>query len=198
MDMIQSVESQFVAYMDNHCTLKIKVGADEFEAAGPVEVVEAQFTIFVDLVVIRQAKAALRTPNNGDSDIVSPNMSSVLGDVSLVDGSRELVDASRDKIMRLDARVVSLKARPQSSAEAVLLILYGQKLLRNNESVTGSEVIRGLAPGGFSIARVDRLLKHLSRNGDVMVMGRRRSKRYSLTNTGLAKARQVAAGLLAT
>jgi hypothetical protein len=184
--------------MDNHYTLKIKLGTDEFEAAGPVEVVEAQFKIFTYLVAERQATAALRTGSPGDKDSSSTTTSSVRADVAVVDAPREIVEASSDKIMRVDARIVSLKARPQSSADAVLLILYGQKLLRNNESVTGSEVIRGLAPGGLSIARVDRRLEHLSRSGDVMVMGRRRSKRYSLTNAGLAKARQIAAGLLAT
>jgi len=181
--------------MDNQHSLKIKLGADEFEAQGPVEIVEAQFKIFADLVANRQAKGASPTHETGDKDANATTMASVRTDVDFSPGT---VDTSRDKVMRLDAGVVSLKVRPQSSADAVFLILYGQKLLRNNESVKGGDVIRGLTPSGFSIPRVDRLLEHLSRNGDVMVMGRRRSKRYSLTNAGLAKARQIAVGLLAT
>src|SRR5262245_86186 len=138
-----------IPYMDNHYTLRIKLGTDEFEATGPVEVVEAQFKIFSDLVANRQSKGASGPHETGDKDAYPETMASLRTDV---DSAPDAVDASRDTIMRVDARVVSLKARPRSSADAALLILYGQKLLRKNESVTGGEVIRGLAPSGSSIA----------------------------------------------
>lgn len=53
------------------------------------------------------------------------------------------------------------------------------------------------ATGGTSIGRVDRVLEKLGRDGDAIVIGERRAKRYRLTNTGLAKARQLAANLIA-
>jgi DNA-binding transcriptional regulator PaaX len=54
------------------------------------------------------------------------------------------------------------------------------------------------ATGGLSVLRVDRLLERIGNAGDVVVIGVHRSKRYRLTNAGLAKARQIAADLLAT
>lgn len=46
--------------------------------------------------------------------------------------------------------------------------------------------------------RVDRLLEKMGRDGDLIVTGERRSKRYRLTNSGLAKAQKIASELLAT
>ncbi len=58
------------------------------------------------------------------------------------------------KIMRVDNRVVSLTIRARDAADdAVLLLLYGQKTVsRENDSVTGGEVMEGFtATGGTSI-----------------------------------------------
>jgi DNA-binding transcriptional regulator PaaX len=53
------------------------------------------------------------------------------------------------------------------------------------------------ATGGFGLFRVDRLLEGMAREGDVIVIGERRSKRYRLTNTGITRARQAAVDLIA-
>jgi hypothetical protein len=79
-----------------------------------------------------------------------------------------------------------------------LLLLYGQKVLRDNDAVTGGEVIEGLtATGGMSIGRTDRVLEKMGRDRDVIVIGERRGKRYRLTNTGISRARQIASSLIA-
>ncbi len=79
-----------------------------------------------------------------------------------------------------------------------MLILYAQKTLRENDSITGGEIIEGLtATGGLAVMRVDRLLEKAGRDGDVIVIGERRAKRYRLTNTGLNKARGLAAEMIA-
>ena len=53
------------------------------------------------------------------------------------------------------------------------------------------------ATGGLAVGRIDRLLEKAGTDGDVLVSGERRAKRYRLTNTGLAKARQIAIDLIA-
>lgn len=100
--------------------------------------------------------------------------------------------------MKVENRVVSLTVTPTSIEDAALLLLYGQRLMRNNESPTGSEVVDGLtATGGLDIGRSDRLFEKLARTGDVIMIGERRGKRYRLTNAGMNKARSVAAALIA-
>lgn len=107
------------------------------------------------------------------------------------------IDSALDKIMRVENRVVSLTVRAKSIDDAVLLLVYGQKTLRQNDAVTGAEVMDGLTATGQRIGRVDRVLTKAGELGDVIVIGMGRAKRYRLTNAGITKARQVAAELIA-
>ncbi len=182
--------------MDDTYRLKIKLGAHEFEAEGPVQVVQAQFAAFKELVAAMAS--APPPPVVGTlAATESPDTASMTGTVANKPDSPP-PDLRLDKIMLLNNRIVSLTARPTSPDDAVLLLLYGQKVLRQNDAVTGAEIMDGISTtGGLSVNRVDRLLEKLADGGDVIVIGERRSKRYRLTNAGLAKARQIANDLLA-
>jgi hypothetical protein len=92
---------------------------------------------------------------------------------------------------------VSLTARAGSIQNAILLILFGQKVLRQNDGVTGAEIIPGLrASGGYPFERIDRTLEGMAREGDVVAFGANRGKRYRLTNKGIDSARTIAASLV--
>jgi hypothetical protein len=177
--------------MDGAYRLKIKIGHHEFEAEGPADVVDSQFQAFKELIASMPLPLSpythLETRKEEIPATITPPKPDLPG-----------TDAALSKIMNVDNRVVSLTVRAKTIEDAVLLILYGQKTLRDNDAITGGEVMEGLtATGGFSIARVDRLLEKLGRDGDAIVIGERRGKRYRLTNAGLAKARIVAADLIA-
>jgi hypothetical protein len=180
--------------MDSNVTrLTMKIGDNEFEAEGSPEYVQQQFQDWKELVKLAvsmaPAPAAAAQPtavNNGAAAQAEakPNLANV--------------DADLTKIMRMDGRYISLTARAASVHDAVLILLYGQKAMRNNESVTGTELLSGLAStGGFGSPRLDRILDKLADDGDVMSFGERRGKKYRLTNTGLAKARAIAGDLIA-
>src|SRR5437762_435446 len=163
--------------MDDTYRLKIKIGVHEFEAEGPVQVVQAQFAAFKELVAMMPTAA----PISPTVVIPAQNVESA------ANGTPEVpaLDQRLDKIMRLDDRVISLTARPDSAESAILLLLYGQKTLRQNDAVTGGEVVQGIAAtGGLAIHRADRMLDKLARDGDVIVIGERRSRRYRMTNSG--------------
>lgn len=176
--------------MDDTYRQKLKIGVHEFEAEGPVAVVQEQVKRFMDLIA-SLPKEAVNPPPPSLTDLEnspSPKPRPPMPEA----------DSSLDRIMRSEDRIISLTVRPRSVEDAVLLVLYGQKILRANDSVTGAEVMSGItATGGFAVSRVDRLLEKMARDGDVIVVGEHRSKTYRLTNTGLAKARQLAAELLA-
>lgn len=183
-----------VTMMDDTYRLKIKLGMHEFEAEGPVQVVQAQFAAFKELVAVLPTMPP-PPMTSAPTATERPQMESADTDRA---PAKPDVDAKLDKIMKLENRTVSLTARPDSPENAVLLMLYGQKILRANDAVTGAEVMQGIAnTGGLQIPRADRMLDKLSGNGDVIVIGERRSRRYRLTNAGLAKARQAANDLLA-
>ena len=173
--------------MDGSHRIKIKIGPYEFEAEGSAVVVQSQFDAFKELIASAPPPPAAPTAPMADQR---------------ADGSATsagtIPDQSLGKIMKLDGRIVSFTVPPKSLSDAVLLLLLGQKLLRGNDSVSGAEMVDGMtATGGMNGARSDRLLERAAKDGDVIVIGERRAKRYRLTNTGLAKARQLANELIA-
>ena len=172
--------------MDIH-KLKIKIGTHEFEAEGPTDVVQAQFESFKELVANVPVAPIQPPPTKAKHTTEEPPPAN-LNDI----------DKSLDKIMNVDHRVVSLTVRPETLNDAILALLYGQKVLRGSDAVTGAEVMDGLkATGGVSVIRVDKPLEKAGDAGDVIVTGEHRAKRYRLTNTGLAKARKIANDMIA-
>lgn len=176
--------------MESNYRLKAKIGDHEFDAEGPADVIKEQFQQWKELVALLPATT---TPHPQPTPTATSNATQNDGGATL----RPDVPLALEKIMRTDGRTVSLTVRPNSAEEAILLLLYGQKALRNNDSVTGGEVNDGItATGGIAVPRPDRVLEKIASDGDVIVSGERRAKRYRLTNAGLAKAKQTATTLI--
>jgi hypothetical protein len=182
-----------------HSRIKLEIGGHVFDAEGPVEVVKEQLAIFKEMIANLPPRTAhvatLRTAS------ASPSVS---GSASFSPSASASPSPSFDpaenisRITKVEDRIVSLTVKPKSIDEAVLLVLYGQKVIRANDAVTGAEVMSGLTATGIKIVRVDRLLEQASEIGDVIVIGSNRAKRYRLTNSGFAKADALAGELLAT
>lgn len=177
--------------MDSTTRLKTKIGDHEIEIEGPPDYVREQFNAWQELVKLAITTSASTASAEARSEPARENEpTNNKPDESAVD--REL-----SKIMRVDTRYVSLTARVASVHDAVLLLMYGQKMLRNNDLVTGAELLSGLSTtGGFAVGRLDRILDKLAIDGDVTSFGERRGKKYRLTNTGIGKARGIAADLI--
>jgi hypothetical protein len=175
--------------MEDTYRLKIKIGPHEFEAEGSALVVQEQFQIFKEMVASTPAYSPTypsTTREVAHSTPISPARQQPV---------EENAENSLHKIMQNDddENVVSLTIRPDSVEDAVLLILLGQKWMLGNDTVTGGAIMDGLtATGGLSVTRVDRLLEKVGREGSVIVIGERRSKRYRLTNAGINKAKEIA------
>jgi hypothetical protein len=170
--------------------LKIRVGDHEFEAEGPVEVVQAQFAEFRDLL------NSIPTKPKEPEPPAAP-----LSDDPVVDNITKLPALPHlplEKILKVEGRKVSLTAQCETVDEAVLLILLGQMEFRANQEVTGAEIMDGLKQSGWVLDRVDKTLDKLSREGNVHTMGVHRGRRYRLTNLGKRTALGVADELLKT
>jgi hypothetical protein len=164
--------------------IKAKFGDFEFDADGPVEAVQAQFDAFMKLVsampsksVIPTAPAEVSAAENKDNPNSQPHI-------------------PVEKIMHVSGRVVSLTAIPKTATDAALLIMLGQKDLRNNIAVTGQEIGDGLAQSGREVPRVDRIMDQALEDQHVLKTGVRRGTRYRLTNLGLSKALAIAKDLI--
>jgi hypothetical protein len=177
--------------MENSYRLKIKVGLHEFEAEGDRDTVQEQFKLWKELISITPTPPPPQPQIEPRPYELQPLPPPPKLDLAFT-------DTALDKIMKVDNRIVSMTIRPKTIEDAILLLLYGQKILRANDSVTGSEILDGLtATGGLSFGRIDRLLEKAGETGDAIVTGERRSKRYRLTNAGMSKARQLASDLIA-
>jgi hypothetical protein len=159
--------------------LKIKIGDHEFEAEGPADVVQNQFAMFKELL---GSRAAAKREQSEEPKSEHPD----------ADPKRPAFD----KIMRSEGRVVSLTVHPESVDEAIMVVLLGQRHFRQNDSVTGGEIIDGLRQSGHTVSRVDYQLDRLSTEGSVIKVGTGRASRYRLTNKGLTKAEEIANNFL--
>jgi hypothetical protein len=163
--------------------IRVKVGEHEFEAEGTTESVQAQFLAFQSLI-----SGIANRPTQGEpADIAQ--VVAVKSDPSHVPLAR---------IMRVQGRVVSLTALPTAIEDAALLIMLGNRELRDNEAATGQEIGDGLAQSGRPVVRVDRIVGKLIEDAFVLKSGIKRSSRYRLSNSGHQKALSVARELIET
>lgn len=174
----------------NH--LKIRIGPHEFEASGSAESVREQFQAFKEMV------AAMSSDKQTQAQRAVQESHEILEKTyEAAANAPESIDNALPQITKVDGRIVSLTARAGRIQHAILLILLGQKIFRQNEGVTGAEIIPGLrATGGYPFARIDRTLEGMARDGDIVAFGANRGKRYRLTNKGLAEARTLAASVI--
>jgi hypothetical protein len=167
--------------------LKMKIGDHEFEAEGPVDVVQNQFAEFKEL--IEKVPATKAAPIQEPTIPITPTPTN--------DGASATNNVfNLEKIMRLQGRVVSLTVPAESVSEAVMVLLFGQRHLRTNDSVTGGEVMDGLRESGTVVNRVDAILDRLASEGSVIRIGTGRARRYRLTNIGVARAQEITRALI--
>ncbi len=158
--------------------LRIKFGEHEFEAEGTGEIVDRQLAIFRHLV----------------APVPEPAASTAAAQAAPVSPPLLL-----ERIMRVNGPIVSLTVKaPVSPADAVLLILLGQRQIRLNHIVSGTAIMSGLRLSGFRIRRADIILRKHGEQGLVIATGIRRTLRYQFSTTGIERARQIARQLIAT
>lgn len=172
--------------------VKMKIGNHEFEAEGAPEIVQQQLETFRALVAAMPistaptASEAIELLPNDDSAAPSPP------------AQNSAAHARIETIMQADGRVVSLTALPASVEDSALLIMLGQRDLRNNVSVTGQEIGDGLDQSGKPASRVDRIMEKHIRDAFILKTGLGRATRYRLTNQGLTRALAIARELIGT
>ena len=173
--------------MEASTKIKLKIGEHEFEAEGPTDVVQAQLEIF---------RAIL--DGFPEANLSFGRLGATVEESKRSGLPSEAAHVPVGEIMSADGRVVSLTALPQTVEESVLLLMLGQRDLRNNNTVTGQEIGDGLNQSGKPAARVDRVMEKHMRDALVLKVGLGRATRYRLTNQGLNKALIIARDLIAT
>ena len=174
--------------------LKMRIGSHEFEAEGSPEVVQQQLEAFKVLLLAQPVSIGGEQPIRPEA----PTSEEIASAAPVPAAPPSAAHVRLENILHADGRVISLTALPGTVEDSALLIMLGQKELRNNISATGQEIGDGLAQSGRPTQRVDRIMEKHIREALVLRTGLGRATRYRLTNQGLSKALNVARELLAT
>lgn len=177
--------------------LKVRVGLNEFEAEGPADHVAAQYETWRQLIAA--APAAVITPPPVQPPVIPAN---VVTEVK----TREGFSAPWDIFGVDDKRnLMTLKVHPPAGenrdADAILLVLYGYRKAGNDgaglSEVPVTWLKESLDVSGLRVVRIDRAIAGYLRAGYVLKSGRAKGGVYRLTNTGYAKAEELAQRLFA-
>lgn len=172
--------------------LKVKVGIHEFEAEGSHETVAAMFEAWKALVEA-EAKASLPQPSQSG---IKPKLPATVMEVKTKDG----MFAAPWDIFDCDEKqkVCTIRVHPvgeNRDADAALLVLYGGKRSFEQQDMPVTKLKEALEVSGLRPERIDRTLAAYIKAGYVMKAGRAKGGRYRLTNTGYARADELARAL---
>jgi hypothetical protein len=165
-----------------HIKLRMKIGAHEFEAEGPHDVVMTQLEIWSRLAGLPPASSTTdRSMQPADSDLAA---------LFTVDPDRQAIALNT----RLAGRT--------RNADAALLLLYGHPRLLGGDGraeIPAPHLRAAVAASGHRVQRLDRVLTRYLSSGLVRKSGRRRHETYALTPAGIQRAatlvRRLAANL---
>lgn len=181
--------SQERGYAMDTYKLRIKVGPHEFEAEGPKDSVTAQFEAWKELI------ASLPATPKANDQTVSKTLR-VATEVRTRDGSLalpwDIFDADEKR------KLVTLRVHPigeQKYADAALLIVYGYRQSSEQDEVLVTKLKESMEVSGLRPARIDRIIAPHIKAGLLMKTGLGKGGKYRLTNTGFAKADEMARAL---
>lgn len=156
--------------------LHIKIGPHEFHGEGPEESVKRDYDEWKSLIKVAAngnvvAPLTVEPPPQGNS--LSEIDQQSLTRVIISDEKRNLV--SLRMLPRTDDR----------DGDALVLILLGHKLLRNEDEVFVTQLKPELTQSGLVVDRIDRMASRPLNAGFLNKAGFGKGGRYSLTNAGL-------------
>ena len=171
----------------------IKIGDAEFSAEGDKDAVAAQFDAFLAALARQPAPAAAATP-------ASPTPKPPLAEEAGNGGNGGDGDHNPDLVKRafkVTKDIVSLNYLPktaQKDSDSLLLLLYGYAVMKGQEQVLGTQLIRAARQSGVTLQRVDRAL---ARHESLLLKGgARKGVKYGLNNQGMKAAKEMLTALL--
>jgi hypothetical protein len=184
--------------------LRIKLGADEFEAEGTQEYVEKQRHIFLEQIETRgsQPTPAKNESRSADANEIPPNGN---GHLSSENSGRQNLSGANlpsltdmSKIATQQGDIITLSAAPSGESadeDSLMLLLLAHKVMRTADSVPTNYLLAGMKQSGRSVDRLDRVFGKID-STLIIRTGVKRGAKYRLMNPGVTKARGLAQQLL--
>jgi hypothetical protein len=187
--------------------VRVKLGASEFEAEGPEDTVRQQLDHFYIAATQPLAQRAnTNQPTNTAGNETTGKHPAAEGNG---DGPTPIPDLEQrttvdpmiiNRLFRDESGILVLRVIPKvegRNGEALLLILWGHYVLRNQLEVPGTELVASIKRSGINLGRVDETLSRKGMEGFVNTGGSGKWRKfYSLTNSGLEHAEEVASHIL--
>jgi hypothetical protein len=168
---------------------RVKFGEAEFEADVPTDKVQSMYDQFLATLEKRAERASW--PFNAGQQKPKPPAEGATPD--RLPGSFDDALLTRIFELRQDG-YVTLRVLPkgdQKEADAFLLILYGYRRLKNEDTVLSTHLLRA---GEFSGLNSYRPAHALATHESLIIRGGyKKGSTYTLNNQGIAKAEEIAA-----
>ena len=176
--------------MDEH-KLKVKFGEFEFEASGTEASVQKQFELFMKGVTAPPVPKQPLPPKDGAGGTGTNTDGAKSDRPRQTSVGAAIEQQTIDSAFACDAKgTVSLKAIPSdsenSNADALLLILYGFRVVKSQNDVMVTQLAIAARQSGVNVERVDRTIA--ARQGLFLKAGLRRGGKYQLNNRGIQHA----------
>ncbi len=99
-----------------------------------------------------------------------------------------------ERITLIKDNTVILKSRQAGfeAGDCALVLLAGARILLKKNAQTALELAKALRRSGYIKGRLDRILQNEMAQGRITSQGTKRSRQYSLTGSGLARASRIA------
>jgi hypothetical protein len=182
--------------------LKMKIGEAEFEADVPENEVQPMYQQFLSMLE-RRSQAAVPLPASAKADH-KPPIEATIRAGSAAQAHQALGDTFDDTLL---ARIFELRqdgavtlkvlppTGPDTNADAMLLLLYGYRRLKNEDYVLATQLFRAAAQSGITLRRP---VNAYMRNSRFVIRGgQRKGSHYALSSHGLAMAKEITARIFA-
>jgi hypothetical protein len=161
--------------------LSVKIAEHQFNGEGPEDAVRRDFDAWRELVSTHTAKVALQKPQLEGAVGGSPE------DVAGPLAARAFDFDERKGLLTLRA----LPHTQDREADTLLLLLLGYKLMAKQEEVGVTTLKWALEQSGCTVDRVDRIASKPLNARLVLKGGKAKGSRFSLTNPGVGRAKDL-------
>ena len=172
--------------------LRLKIGADEFEAEGSQEYVQKEREVFLESIAANELDE-VPNPEEPGSPPGTP--------VPAAPGDLPISVTHMGKLARQDRSdkdLIVLTALPQENEtqkqDALVLLLLAHRVIRNVENVKTTDILNGMKQSGITVDRLDGVVDKIPNL--VLRTGVKKGTKYRLSSPGVQKAVVVGKALL--
>lgn len=173
--------------------LRVRIGPHEFEAEGPRDSVVAQFEAWKELVASLPSTLRHEAQRTGQPSSQGAEAPLLPSDGPSGEDLRHVFDLDEKR------NLVTLRVQPAGErryCDAILLVLYGYRRLRDKDEVQVTRLKAALESSGLTPGRIDRAAEPYRREGLLIKSGLAKGGKYRLTNKGSRQAEEMIRGHL--